>query len=135
MSKQPSKHRISKRMIESFFPEIYSFSVILSLQHLQRSLLKLYTICEIGKFYYGNTLTGHSFTRDTTHHSSCYLPRKGHRVSWMKCLTLVIALFLICFWCSILFLDRRPKHCHWNFALIVIVKIASSLLTLAVRKT
>ena len=46
-----------------------------------------------------------------------------------------VTLFLICFWCSILFLDRRPKHCHWDFALIVILKIASSLLTLAVRKT
>ena len=41
----------------------------------------------------------------------------------MKCLTIVITLFLICLWSSILFLDRRPKHCHWDFALIVIVKI------------
>ena len=41
----------------------------------------------------------------------------------MKCLTIVITLFVVCLWCSILFLDRWPKHCHWDFALIVIVKI------------
>ena len=51
----------------------------------------------------------------------------------MKSLTIVITLFLICFWCSILFLDRRPEHCHWDFALIVIVKITFPLLFLAVR--
>ena len=52
----------------------------------------------------------------------------------MKRLTIVITLFLICLWCSILFLDRRPKHCHWDFALIVIVKITwFSSLFLAVR--
>ena len=70
------------------------------------------------------------------YHSSCYLPCKGHRVSWMKCLTIVITLFLICLWFSILFLDRRPKHCHWDFALILIVKITLfSLLFLAVWST
>ena len=54
----------------------------------------------------------------------------------MKRLTIVITLFLICLWCSILFLDRRPKHCHWDFALIVIVKITLfSFLFLAVRST
>ena len=54
----------------------------------------------------------------------------------MKCLTIVITLFLIRLWCSILFLDRRPKHCHWDFALIVIVKITLfSLLFLAVWST
>ena len=41
----------------------------------------------------------------------------------MKCLTIVITIFLVCLWRSILFLYRRPKHCHWDFALIVIVKI------------
>ena len=44
----------------------------------------------------------------------------------MKRLTIVITLFVVCLWCSILFLDRRPKHCHWDFALIVIVKIRST---------
>ena len=54
----------------------------------------------------------------------------------MKCLTIVITLFLICLWSSILFLDRRPKHCHWDFALIVIVKITLLfLLFLAVWST
>ena len=54
----------------------------------------------------------------------------------MKRLTIVITLFLICLWCSILFLDRRPKHCHWDFALIVIVKITFLfLLFLAVWST
>ena len=82
--------------------------------------------------------TDHGSKRNTkkseeAHHSSCYLPCKRHRVSWMKRLTIVITLFLICLWCSILFLDRRPEHCHWDFALIVIVKITFSLLFLAVR--
>ena len=54
----------------------------------------------------------------------------------MKRLTIVITLFVVCLWCSILFLDRRPKHCHWDFALIVIVKITLfSFLFLAVRST
>ena len=80
--------------------------------------------------------TRHTKNSKYAHHSSCYLPCKGHRVSWMKRLTIVITLFLICLWCSILFLDRRPKHCHWDFALIVIVKITLfSFLFLAVRST
>ena len=98
-------------------------------------IIHLYLICKIRKFYCGSSVTGHVFSRDTTHHSSCYLPRKGHRVSWMKCLTIVITLFVVCLWCSILFMDRRPEHCHRDFALIVIVKTTSSLLYLAVRKT
>ena len=101
--------------------------------------LKLYTICKNQKILRVATMwTGHGSKRNTkkskyAHHSSCYLPCKRHRVSWMKRLTIVITLFLICLWCSILFLDRRPEHCHWDFALIVIVKITFSLLFLAVR--
>ena len=133
MFKQPSKHPINKRMIESFFRNLVIFCNTLFTTSLKWSLLKLYSICEIRKFYWRCYRSW--FTRDTTHHSSCYLPRKGHRISWVKRLTIVITLFLICFWCSILFLDRGPKHCHWDFALIVILKIASSVLTLAVRKT
>ena len=124
-------------MIEFFFSRklFIFYNTLFTTSLTLLSLLKLCTICEIRKFYCDNTVTGHVFSRDKTHHSSCYLPRKGHRVSWMKRLTIVITLFLICLWSSILFMDWRPEHCHWDFALIVIVKIASSLLTLAIRKT
>ena len=136
MSKYTTTHKLTDDGIFFVFvPKYVHFLWYYLYNRYKIKTRQLYLICKIRKFYCGSSVTGHVFSRDTTHHSSCYLPRKGHRVSWMKCLTIVITLFVVCLWCSILFMDRRPEHCHRDFALIVIVKTTSSLLYLAVRKT